>query len=146
MATYSAQDLLIKPVHGGGYGDATLPCGKVVPSSAVVTGDILRICRIPAGMEVNALLLAWTTFGTTAPGDIGYTPVNPNEGSLTTNNTYFKAGHAFGTASADGTLFAGFDPIKFEQDVFLTVTFGTVSSGAAGTIRGNVLGTFKGVR
>jgi hypothetical protein len=72
--------------------------------------------------------------------------VNTSEGSLAASAAYFKAAHAFQTASADGTLFAGFDPVKFEQDVFLRLTFGTVSAGAAGTIRGNVLGTNKGVK
>ena len=146
MPTYSAADLLSKPKHLGQYGEANIAHGKVTPSSVVVTADKLRVCIIPAGTEVNALLMAWSTFGTTAPADVGYEPVNTSEGPLAASATYFKTAHAFQTASADGTLFCGFDPVKFEQDVFLTLVFGTVSAGAAGTIRANVLGTNKGIK
>jgi hypothetical protein len=146
MATYKASDLLSKPRHLGQYGEANVISGKVIPSSAVVTGDLLHLCIIPAGYEVTALLMAWTTFGTTAPCDFGYTPRDANEGSLAANATYFKSALALQTASADGTLFMGFDPIKFEQDVILLGTFGTVSAGAAGTLRANVLGRNVGVK
>jgi hypothetical protein len=146
MTNYNAADLLSKARHLGQYGDALIASGKVTPSSAVVTGDTMKMLRIPAGAEVAALLLAWSTFGTTAPADIGYTPVDANEGSLSAATTYFASAVALQTASANGTLFMGFDPVKFEQDVFLIFTFGTVSSGAAGTIRGNVLGRNIGVK
>lgn len=146
MATYNASDLLTKPRHLGQYGEANVVAGKVTPSSAVATGDVLRICVIPAGTEVHALIAAWSTFGTTAPADLGYAPVSANDGSLAANATYFKTAEALQTASADGKLFKGFDPVKFEQDVFLIATFGTVSSGAAGTIRVSVLGNGKGVK
>jgi hypothetical protein len=146
MATYNASDLLTKSRHLGQYGELNVASGKVTPSSAVVTADILNLCIIPAGTEVCALLLAWSTFGTTAPADVGYAPVNTNDGSLAASAAYFKAAEAFQTANADGKVFAGFDPIKFEQDVYLRLTFGTVSAGAAGTIRGNALGRNVGIK
>lgn len=146
MANYKATDITSKPKHLGQYGEANIVNGKVTASSAVVTADTVDICIIPAGTEVNALVLQWSTFGTTAPADVGYVPVSSDEGALVADPDYFAAAVAFQTASANGTLYAGFDPVKFEQDVYLRMTFGTVSAGAAGTVRGNVLGKNKGVK
>jgi hypothetical protein len=145
MAIYSASDIVSKPKVLGEWGDATVATGKVVPTASVVTGDTLRLCIIPAGTEVNAVIIANASMGGPAPADIGYAPVSSNDGSLAANQTYFKAALALGTAS-DGTLEANFDPIKFEQDVYLTAVFGTVVAGTTGTARAIALGTAKGAK
>jgi hypothetical protein len=145
MATYSASDLVTKPKVGGEWGDLTVANGKVVPTSAVVTSDTLRLCVIPAGVEVDAVIIANASMGGPAPADIGYSPVSSADGSLAAALTYFKTALALGTAS-DGTVLAGFDPVKFEQDVYLTATFGAVTAGTTGTVRANAVGTAKGVK
>jgi hypothetical protein len=145
MATYSAADLTSKARHLGQYGEVNLPEGKVVPSIAVVTADTLRLCIIPAGTEVHGIIIANASMGGPAPADIGYSPVSANDGPLAANLTYFKAAQALGTAS-DGTLLANFDPIKFEQDVFLTATFGAVTAGTTGTTRGKALSRNVGIK
>lgn len=145
MATYSASDLVTKPKVMGEWGDLTVADGKVVPSIAVVTGDTLRLCIIPAGTEVNAVIIANASMGGPAPADIGYSPVSTADGPLAANLTYFKAALALGTAS-DGSVLANFDVIKFEQDVYLTATFGAVTAGTTGTTRASVLGKAKGTK
>jgi hypothetical protein len=145
MATYSATDLTSKPKHLGQYGEVNMPEGKVTPSANVVTGDVLRICIIPAGTEVGAVIISNGSMGGPAPADIGYAPVSSGDGSLAANATYFKAALALGTA-ADGTVLGNFDQVKFEQDVYLTATFGTVVSGTANTVRGRVLGKNVGIK
>lgn len=145
MATYSAADLLLKLRHLGQYGEVNLPEGKVVPSSAVVTGDVLRYARIPAGTEVHALVVSNASMGGPAPADLGYTPVDANEGSLAANSTYFTSALALGTAS-NGTVLSNFDAIKFEQDVYLIATFGTVVAGTTGTSRIKALSRNVGVK
>lgn len=145
MTIYSASDINSKPKVGGEWGDATVATGKVVPGSAVVTADVLRLCIIPAGTEVNAVLIANASMGGPAPADIGYAPVSSADGPLAASQAYFKAALALGTAS-DGTVLSNFDPIKFEQDVFLTATFGAVTAGTTGTTRAATLGTAKGTK
>lgn len=144
MATYATSDLNTKPRLMGEWGDFTPYFGKVTPTANIATADKIRWCRIPAGAEISAIIGAWASQGTTVPVDIGYEPVDSNEGSLAASTNYFKATLAMGTASADGTVFAGFDPIKFEQDVYLTGTVGTVTAGGAAVSRFSALGTVKG--
>jgi hypothetical protein len=145
MPTYSATDLVSKPKHLGQYGEVNMPEGKVVPSANVVTGDKLRICIIPAGTEVGAVLLSNASMGGPAPADIGYEPVNSNDGSLVADPDYFAAAVALGTAS-NGAVLGGFDQKKFEQDVYLIATFGTVVSGTQGAVRARVLGKNVGIQ
>ena len=145
MPTYSAPDLIRKPIHLGEFGDATLPHGEVTPSVAPVTSDILRLCVIPAGFRMYALLLAWASQGGTAPADWGFSPVSSNDGALAANLTYFTSALAMATAN-NGTILARFAEIKFEQDVFLTATFGTVATGAIGLVTATCMGVSEGVR
>lgn len=143
MATYSAADLLTKNRHLGQYGEVNIPEGKVTPSSAVVTADVLRLCIIPAGTEVQAIMLANGSMGGPAPADIGYSPVDGSNPAA--NSTYFASAVALGTASA-GTLLANFDPIKFEFDVYLIATFGTVTAGTTNTVRAKALSRNVGAK
>lgn len=145
MPNYKASDIASKPKHLGQYGEANISNGKVVPGVATATGDTVDICIIPAGTEVNAIILAFSSFGATAPADVGYAPVSSGDGPLAANTTYFGAAQSLAAASL-GLVLAAFDPIKFEQDVYLRLTFGTVVTGAAGTVRGNALGKNKGVK
>lgn len=145
MPTYSAVGIATKPMFMGEFGNASKVEGQVTPSSAVATGDVVRPLIIPAGTRVTDIILQWASQGSTAPADIGYAPVDPNAGSLVADPDAFKAALAMATAN-DGAVLAGFDPIKFEQDVFLTITFGTVVTGAAGRVRAVVNGQAEGIK
>lgn len=145
MATYSALDLIRRASHIGEFGDATMPHGEVTPTANVVTGDLLRVLRIPAGFRMYALLLSWASQGATAPCDWGHTPVDTNEGSLAAAPTAFTSALAMASANV-ATWLAGFNEIKFEQDAFLLGTFGTVVTGAAGVVRATCFGVSEGVR
>jgi len=116
-----------------------------VETANVVTGDLLRVLRIPAGFRMYALLLSWASQGATAPCDWGYTPMDTNEGSLAAAPTAFTSALAMASANV-ATWLAGFNEIKFEQDAFLLGTFGTVVTGAAGVVRATCFGVSEGVR
>lgn len=153
-ATYAPIDLNTKPRHVGGYGDATIIAGKVtLPTSggAFVTTDKARMCRIPAGVEVNAITLGHADCDTgtgTLTVNVGYEPCDANEGPLAAAPSYFAAADAGFAAASSGRVLSNFDPIKFEQDVWLTLIPAVNGNalGANADIRANVFGTVKGVR
>lgn len=149
MTIYSASDLLTKPVHMGGYGDATVASGSVTLTSALTTSDKVRVCRIPAGMKVNALIVSHGDLDTgtgTLVANVGYEPVDSNLGP-TANASYFASADTGFAAPSSGRVLAGFDPIKFEQDVYLIVTptanANAMTSGQK--LRVSVIGTAEGV-
>lgn len=151
MATFDALDLNLKPQLGGEWGDNTLPEGKITLSQ-FTSGDIFRFCKVPAGTEVHALVLAnddVDSNGTpTAAFKLGYTPVSAADGALVANDAYFKsAGDITLQAANEGKVYSRFNPIKFEQDVFLILT-STASSAtfAAGVAWLKALGKALGVK
>lgn len=151
MATFSASDLLSRARHLGQYGETNSPKFKVTPTAFTVA-DILRFGVIPAGTEVRSLILANNDLdsnGTpTAAFSIGYTPRDANEGSLAQNTTYFAAAADATLQSANqGKVYSLFDPIKFEQDVFLDL-FATASAAtfAAGSVWLQYIGGNVGVK
>ncbi len=80
MATYNSTEIMTalkgSPVtlpassnSGGirrGFNDV------VTATTAVVTGDILNLCRIPSDAVIPRIWCAWDDFGTTAPADLGF--------------------------------------------------------------------------
>lgn len=151
MATHSAADLLSKPAHLGQYGEANLPEGKVTPSAAALS-DVFRVCKIPAGTEVEGLILANDDLDSngvpTLAIKIGYTPVNSGDGSLAADDDYFQAaGDTVLQAAQAGKVYRRFDRIKFEQDVYLDITCSAAAATfAAGSLWVTVLGKNVGVK
>lgn len=151
MAVHKASDLLSKPRHMGQYGDAVVASGVVTPTAAALN-DVFRPCIIPAGTEVNAVILAnddLDSSGTPALAfKMGFTPVDANEGSLAADDDYFVAAGDITLQSANGgKVYARFAPIKFNQDVFLDITVtAAAATFASGSVYAAVLGTGKGVK
>lgn len=151
MTIQVAQDLLIKPKHLGQYGEGNIVHGKVA-ATVGATADIYRPCIIPAGTEVAAVIIANDDLDANGSPTIvfglGYTPVSANDGALAANAAYFAAaGQAQLQSPSSGVLYARFDPIKFEQDVFLDLLLGTGSATfSAGSVWARVLGRNVGVK
>jgi hypothetical protein len=87
---------------------------------------------VPAGTRVCDLAFVNDDCDTGAAfvGSIGYRPVSSNDGSLAASAAYFAAsGAIFQTA---GRVECTFKPIKFEQDVYVSITVGTAPAGVSG--------------
>lgn len=110
-------------------------------------GDVINLVRIPAGMEVSVVQIQANDLDTNgAPTFVfraGYAPCDSGS-ALAADTTYFAAAGQT-LAQAGGRLNCAFKPIKFEEDVWLTVTVNTAAATfAAGEIHGIVLGSAVG--
>jgi hypothetical protein len=120
MATFSATDLNTKARFMGGYGNAVIVYGTVSPTAGA-SADVYRPLRIPAGMVVCGLDIVnddLDTGGTAMSASIGYAPVDSD--GPTASAAYFSATGTFLTAA--GRKVCAFQPIKFEKDVYITLT------------------------
>lgn len=110
-------------------------------------GDVINLVRIPAGTEVSMVQIQGDDLDSNgAPAIVfraGYAPCDSTSG-LAANSTYFAAAGQT-LLQAGGRLNCAFKPIKFEEDVFLTVTVNTASATfQAGEIHGIVIGAAIG--
>lgn len=149
MPTFDAVDLNTRSILGDGpYGNVSGDSAKIV-TTQFTNGDILRLCRIPAGTRVDAILIGNDDLDSngapTAANKLGYTPVNSADGPAAVDNYWAAAGQTW--MQAAGTRVVMADPITFDYDVYLILT-ATASSAtfAAGTIRALVLGERVGTK
>ncbi len=110
-------------------------------------GDVVNLVRIPAGTEVSVVQIQGDDLDSNGTPTIvfraGYAPCDSNS-ALAANSTFFAAAGQT-TLQAGGRLNCAFEPIKFEEDVFLTVTVNTAAATfQAGDIFGIVLGAAVG--
>jgi len=150
MATFKATDLNTKAVHVGPFGEASLPAGKVT-LTAFAAADKVQICKIAAGTEVHGIILAnddIDSSGTpTAAFKLGYEPVDTAAGPAASDAYFGATGDTALQAVNNGKLYANFDPIKFEQDVFLILTAtASAATFAAGSVRAKALVRNIGVK
>ncbi|MDN5753976.1 MAG: hypothetical protein L0H15_12020 [Nitrosospira sp.] len=142
MATFSATDLNTKSRHMGGHGNAVVVHGSVTPAAGA-SGDAYRPVRIPAGVDVTDVDIINSDMDSgatpTIACKIGYEPVNAADGPAADDNYFAAAGNTL-LRSAGRTALA-FQPVKFEKDVFLTVT---LSASAATFASGPVTAIVKG--
>ena len=152
MPNFDDPQALTRPQHMSSYGDETAIHGAVVVPSSHVLADVIRPVLIPAGTMVHSIILANTDMDTNASPllafSMGFLPRTSLEGPLVANAAYFApAGQADLRAPNDGKLFANFAPIKFDQDVWLTITLTAgAATAAGGTVRVRVLGEVVGVK
>lgn len=105
---------------------AVLGAGNLGTPAAADTIDFL----VPGGSKLCDLAFQLDDIDTngvpTFVFSVGYRPVNPNS-SLAANATYFAAaGQTKGQTG--GRLECEFKPIKFEEDVFVTLTVGAAAA------------------
>ncbi len=99
-------------------------------------GDVINF-RLPAGIELMDLKIKVTDMDTAGSPEIlfrvGYAPTDTGS-SLAANSTFFAAAGQT-TAQGGGVIDSSFEPIKFEEDVYVTVTINTDAlTFAAGTV------------
>lgn len=148
MATFSATELNTKARHMGGYGNAALVWGSVIPTAAA-SGDIYRPVLIPAGMEVTDVDIVSDDLDSNgAPAiacKVGYSPVNPADGPAANDAYFATTGKTF--LNAAGRTSLAFQPIKFEKPVFLIITLtAAAATFASGAVTAIVKGDGIGVK
>lgn len=135
MATYYSNYFVAYPTDATLFEDrsprATLPGdtvsfkATVTLTAAIATGDVLRFLKVPKGAVLRNAEVTCTDFGTDVPGTLGWE---------TTDVDCFDADVVFETAATvavtDALLAAA--PATSDED-YLSVTVGTVDTGAAGT-------------
>jgi hypothetical protein len=110
--------------------------------------DVINF-RLPGGLRLGMLDIRSDDLDTNVSPElvfsVGYRPVDSGS-SLAANATYFAAaGQTIGQTG--GTLHCSFKPIKFEEDVYVTLTIGTDSATfAAGDIGMIAVGAAEGVK
>lgn len=134
MASLKAQKALA-PKYMTGDGDGVFETDKIVlgasPGSGTPAATDTIDFLIPGGAQVCdlAFFLDDCDTGAAFLFGVGYRPVNPLS-SLAANATYFAAAGQT-TGQAGGRLECAFKPIKFEEDVYITLTVGTAPAGIA---------------
>jgi hypothetical protein len=93
VVTTLATDLTTRSRHVGAYGEATIfDSGLFTPTSNNNSGDIWKIMRIPAGVEIEQLCIINGDFDTngspTLACKVGYTPVGSSPAAV---DDYFIA-------------------------------------------------------
>lgn len=109
-------------------------------------GDVVNFL-LPAGLRLGMLDIRSDDLDTGTPEivfSVGYRAATTGS-SLSANATYFAAAGQT-TAQGGGTLHCSFEPIKFEEDVYVTITIATNSATfAAGDICMIAVGAADGV-
>lgn len=134
-------------------------CAAVINDSAAVgvaqaINDTIDF-RIPKGLELGMLRLAWTDMDTggspALAAKVGFAPINgstvvANGVAVSADDDYFAAAAAIGQ-TAGGQVYAGFPPVVFEEDVYLRITVTTAAATfAAGTIYATLIGAQVGIK
>lgn len=139
MATVSATDIT-KTVKSDG-GNASTFYGTYTGTPA--TGDVWRMCKVPAGFKVTETVIINADLGTAAPADFGYDHI---DGSTGDDDNAFGDDLALGTASAGTIAYFADAPVAIEKDSFITLTFGTINTGASGKVSVLVKGELFGAK
>lgn len=144
MATVENRSLVQQIPHSGEYGNVSV-WGPKTPfqQAGVASGDVLRICRIPAGSRVDDFSLVFDDCGTSVTCKVGYEPVKSADGPTAVDDYWLAAGQDI--AAAAGVARSAVHPITFDYDVYVTLTV----AGAAFTgspkltviARGEAVGT-----
>lgn len=133
------------------FGNSVVAGGVIALTANNAAASVLRICRIPAGTRVNALLIANTDMDTDGSPEIdvtiGYAPVVSGDGPAAVADYFGVTGQTILGTTNEGKVYAKFAPITFAFDVYLTMTIVTDAKvWANGTIYATVLGEARGIK
>lgn len=109
-------------------------------------GDVLNF-RLPAGLRLGILAIRSDDIDTGAGAvfSVGYRAADPAS-SLAANATYFAAAGQT-LSQSGGTLNCSFEPIKFEEDVYVTITYAVnPATFAAGDVCMIAVGAAEGAK
>jgi hypothetical protein len=135
--TVSASDLTTRSRHVGQYGEATIfDSGRFLPGVNNNVGDIWKILRIPAGVEISALQIVNGDLDTNGSPllacKVGYTPVGTLPAAsdayfIATGSTILRAPAVTWADFASGAN----GPLRVDLDIDLIVTLTAAAATAA---------------
>lgn len=135
MATVSASDLNIKPLHQSSFGNAVIYEGNVTPTVGA-TSDVYRVLRIPGGTRITGLEVISEDLDSAGPAiacKVGYTPVNSTDGPTADDDYWFPTASTLLQSAARTASKA--HAITFAYDVWVDIT---LSAGATTFASGKV--------
>lgn len=129
-----------------GDGRAVMIDDSISLAANIDDGDVLNF-RLPAGVRLGILAIRSDDIdtGTAAVFSVGYRAADSGS-SLVADPDYFAAAGQT-ISQTGGTLNCSFEPIKFEEDVYITVTYATnPGTFAAGDVCMIAVGAADGVK
>lgn len=143
MTTYT--DSLRRYPHMSGHGNAFIADGSAATPATFTTTDKARLVMVPGGVRVTGLTIRNTDLDTAATitAGFGYETAVPGS-TLVASTTYFAAAQTILQAVARTEL--TFDPITFDEDVWITCTPAAGPATTAGTIKAIVTGESVGTK
>jgi hypothetical protein len=139
------------PVFSADYGNASVFADSVAVTNADIdAADIIRLCRIPAGMDVSRVVTKTTEIDTNASptltAKIGFVPCDGSS-APSGSDTSVSADAAWGQ-NAEIKTFEILPPYRVEKDSWLTIVIGTgaATEAATGTVYAKVEGEILGVK
>lgn len=139
MATVTATTLTLAPVSERSY--AYSDRGSI--AGTIADSDVWQFLVIPAGTEIHKISIQNASMGTSAPGDVGYLPVDGSTGDADAflDNFKFEVPHA---STTDGTKALDSDtlvyqylfptPVRVEKDSFLAITWGDITTAVSNAV------------
>lgn len=138
MAQYKANGVSgARSAYMHAFGNSISEDDVATPSAALALNDTIDLMRVARGTRVQELFKTNGDMdtGTTAQYKLGYRKVDP-DGALADVDNYFAAAGATDLQAAV-TLAAPtrytFNPITFDEDVFITMTITAAATGVSGT-------------
>lgn len=127
------------------YGNAYRDDGSVATPATLTTTDKVRLIQVPAGVRVQDLTIRNTDLdsGSTIVHKVGYEAVNADS-SLSAVTDYFGSSQTH--LRTAGRTEYDFDPITFNEPVWITLTPTAGPATTAGTIKTVVSGVCVGVK
>lgn len=124
------------PKFNKGDGPAYVYTDKVAAAANPAVNDVYKYL-IPAGVEVTSVVVQTADLDTngspTIAFKVGYEAVDAASTLAAVTNYFAATGQT--TAQAGGRLTCVFEPIVFNEDIYITVTFtATAATFAAGNV------------
>ncbi|MEO6147527.1 MAG: hypothetical protein ABIT70_10900 [Sulfuriferula sp.] len=127
---FNAPDLISKPMFTDDDASAVTFTGAVTPATSPATTDVLQFMKVPAGTEINTVILQNTgdidTNGVpTLAVNVGYAYVDGSAAPSGANTAFAAASLVL---QAPGRTALNFAPFRVEKDIIIQVVPTTVAA------------------
>jgi hypothetical protein len=115
-------------------------------TTAVASGDVVRIGVLPAGLEIHtSLAIVSDAFTASTTADIGFAYVDGVDVTATPQDAdYFNAALATSSTGRTAAANAAVAPVVLPKDAYLTLTIGGANHASVGVLDVIVTGICKG--
>jgi hypothetical protein len=141
MATKNADSLQNPPFHGE-QGNLSVWKGDY-QKAGVASGDILRLCIIPAGADVTDMDLVHDACGASVTAKLGYSPVNSADCPTEDDDYWLAAGQDISSA---GRIRSAAHAKRFEYDVYVILTIAGAAFDGTDKEAAIAKGEYQGVK